>query len=158
MLFSPSEQTGLKSHLLSRRTQVAVTFLIQKTHLCGCVTMGKRKRKNNKKEKMHFFFLGSYQSPANTLTGQWSVLCRKRQKFLQVHMTLLIHTLLVCVFNILVFSLQRAVNFCLFLLYKENLYWTPVGVSLLMIRVFILSSPFLFLKVHLCTLFLIFLP
>lgn len=39
---------------------------------------------------------------------------------------------------------------CLFLLYKKNLYWTPVGVSLLMIRVFIPSFPFL--KVHLYTL------
>lgn len=40
-----------------RRTQVAVTFLIQKTHLCGCLTMGKRKLKI-----IHFFrFIVSLQ-------------------------------------------------------------------------------------------------
>lgn len=50
----------------------------------------------------------------------------------------------------------KSVN-CLFLLYKENLYRTPVGVSLLTIRVFIPPFTFLFLKVHLCTFFLIFL-
>lgn len=66
----PHQQTGLKSHLPIRRTQVAVTFLIQKTHLCGCVTMRKRRKKKKRKDAFFFFFLGSSQSPANTLTGQ----------------------------------------------------------------------------------------
>lgn len=98
-----------------------------------------------KKGKKNHPFLGSYPSPANTLTGQWYVLCRKRQNFLKVYMTPLIHATLLCVFNILVFSLQCSKPLsCSFLFYKENLDSTPVGESLLMIRVFIPSLHFFY--------------
>lgn len=85
-LFPPLKQTGLKSHLFIRRTQVAVTFLIRKTHSCGCVTMGKRKKKD---PFFRFLSVSSWQP-------NWTGIClvQEKAKASTIYMTLLILALI----------------------------------------------------------------
>lgn len=102
-----------------------MTFLTQKTHLCGCVAMGKRKRE----KKIHFFrfLLVSSYHPG------WIIirLVQKKAKIptsvrdfadpCPVRMSLQ-HP------GIFFAECGKSLS-CLFLFYKENLYWTPEGVS-----------------------------